>query len=71
MCPVMGGEVDKNVYVDYKGKRVYFCCTGCVEEFNKNPEKYMDKMRKEGVILENSPKDAKAPARQDHRGHKH
>ena len=31
----------------------------------------MNKMRKEGVILENSPKDAKAPARQDHKGHGH
>jgi YHS domain-containing protein len=71
MCPVMGGEVDKNVFVDYKGKRVYFCCTSCVEEFNKNPEKYMNKMRKEGVILEKSPKDTKAPARQDHKGHRH
>ena len=25
-CPVLGGNVDKNVYADYQGKRIYFCC---------------------------------------------
>ena len=54
-CPVIGGPINKNVYTDYKGKRIYFCCNGCPEEFRKNPEKYMDKMKKEGVELENAP----------------
>ncbi len=28
MCPVMdGNKIDKNVFVEYKGKKVYFCCT--------------------------------------------
>ncbi len=71
MCPVMGGEVDKKVFVDYRGKRVYFCCTSCVEEFNKKPEKYMNKMRKEGVVPENSPGDAKVPKRANHKGNRH
>ena len=26
-CPVEGGKIDKSVYVDYQGKRVYFCCS--------------------------------------------
>ena len=40
-CPVMGGPIDKSVYVDYKGKRVYFCCAGCPETFKQDPEKYL------------------------------
>ncbi len=41
-CPVMVGKpIDKNLFVEYKGKKVYFCCKGCIAEFNKDPEKYV------------------------------
>jgi YHS domain-containing protein len=59
-CPVLGGNVDKNVYADYKGYRIYFCCKGCDEQFKKNPEKYLEKLKAEGVTLEKTP----APAKQ-------
>lgn len=55
ICPVMAGKIDKNVHADYKGKRIYFCCSGCLDEFNKDPEKYMKAMEKEGVTLEKTP----------------
>ena len=56
-CPVMGGEIDKKFYSDYEGKRVYFCCASCLEEFNKTPEKYVKKLEDEGVKLEKVPAD--------------
>jgi len=43
-CPVMGGAIDKTIFVEYKGKKVYFCCKGCVDTFNANPEKYVAKL---------------------------
>ncbi len=55
VCPVLKGNVDKNVYVDYKGHRIYFCCKGCDAEFQKDPEKYLKKMESQGVTLEKSP----------------
>jgi YHS domain-containing protein len=55
-CPVLGGDIDKNVYVDYEGKRIYFCCAGCPEEFKKDPAKYMKKLKEQGVTLEATPK---------------
>ena len=55
VCPVLGGKVDKNVYADYQGKRIYFCCKGCDTEFNKDPGKYMKKLQEEGVTLEPAP----------------
>jgi YHS domain-containing protein len=54
-CPVLGGNVDKNVYADYKGYRYYFCCKGCDAEFKKNPEKYIEKMKAEGITPEKIP----------------
>ncbi len=54
MCPVLGNPIDKSVYVDYQGKRIYFCCAGCIPEFKKNPDKYMEKLQ--GKKLPDSPK---------------
>lgn len=48
LCPVMGGEINKTHYSDYKGKRVYFCCPGCDKTFSQNPEKYLEKIRERG-----------------------
>jgi YHS domain-containing protein len=54
-CPVLGGNIDKNNYVDYKGYRIYFCCKGCDEEFKKNPDKYLEKMKAAGITPEKIP----------------
>ena len=54
-CPVLAGNIDKSVYADYQGKRIYFCCKGCDAEFEKNPEKYMKKLQEEGVTLDPAP----------------
>jgi len=55
MCPVMGGKIDKAVYFDHAGKRVYFCCAGCPAQFKEDPEKYVKKMEDEGIVLEKVP----------------
>jgi len=44
ICPVMGGPVNKDIFVEYQGKKVYFCCEQCKAEFNKAPEKYLPKL---------------------------
>jgi YHS domain-containing protein len=44
ICPVMGGKINKDIFVEYNGKKVYFCCPGCEPEFEKNPEKYLDQL---------------------------
>jgi len=43
-CPVMGGAIDKAIFTEYKGKKVYFCCKGCVDKFQADPEKYVSKL---------------------------
>ena len=43
-CPVMEGPINKDLFTEYKGKKVYFCCAGCKEKFEKEPEKYLDKL---------------------------
>ena len=43
-CPVMDAPVNKDLFVEYKGKKVYFCCPGCSEKFLADPEKYLPKL---------------------------
>ena len=44
ICPVMEGPINKEIYTEYKGKKVYFCCAGCKDMFEKEPEKYLSKL---------------------------
>ncbi len=55
VCPVMGNKIDKSLYADHMGKRVYFCCGMCPPKFNEDPMKYMKKLEAEGVMLEKAP----------------
>jgi len=52
-CPVMEGEkVNKSLYVDYEGKRLYVCCKGCIKEVNKEPAKWFKKVEDAGITLD-------------------
>ncbi len=66
-CPVLGGPVNKDLYVDYQGKRIYVCCAGCIDEVKKDPAKYIDKLRKSGesvaIIDSAKAKQARQPSK--------
>ncbi len=51
MCPVMGREIDKSLYVDKGNKRIYVCCAGCKEEVKNNFDKYAAQLENEGYNL--------------------
>jgi len=55
-CPVMDGEVDNDApyTVIYEGKKIGLCCSGCVAAFNKNPEKYYEKVLKNLEVKDES-----------------
>ena len=45
-CPVSGDPVDPHATSTiYKGKVIGFCCSDCVKEFNKDPDKYASKIK--------------------------
>lgn len=51
VCPVSGEKVGKSgmdpVTYEYKGKIYNFCCAMCIDEFKKDPEKYIKKVDEE------------------------
>lgn len=45
-CAVQGVKISiaqatkDHMYTDYKGRRYFFCCSGCPETFKQNTEQY-------------------------------
>lgn len=38
------GEMGEPVVYEYKGQEIKFCCPSCQKKFDKEPEKYLQKM---------------------------
>ncbi len=48
--PICKMEVDEKTATlksEYKGKTYYFCAPGCKQAFEQNPERYVEKERKQ------------------------
>ena len=39
-CPVTGEPVDRKTFIEHDGKKVFFCCKGCLGKFQKDPDRY-------------------------------
>jgi YHS domain-containing protein len=48
VCPVSGEKIDaakmQPATYEYNGTIYNFCCSGCIPEFKKDPEKYIKKL---------------------------
>lgn len=51
-CPVMGGEIDRDLFVDHKEQRIYVCCSGCIDAVKENPEMFIKKLSEMGQNTE-------------------
>jgi len=62
VCPIMGGAINKKLFVDYQGKRIYVCCRACIEKVKANPEESLKKLAAAGVTPATAPVTAPATA---------
>jgi putative intracellular protease/amidase len=53
VCPEMGGPINKALYVDYQGKRIYLCCEMCREAVAKDPARALRKLAEMGQTASN------------------
>ena len=45
-CAVVHGDpVDPTVFIMHEGKKIGFCCADCIDEFKKDPAKYLKDMK--------------------------
>jgi YHS domain-containing protein len=65
-CPVRPGEkIDPTIFVEYNGRKIYFCCPDCIPVFQKDPAKYakiVDEQIKAATAATPTPSEPKAPA---------
>jgi YHS domain-containing protein len=61
-CPVSGEALeDRDVYSDFEGRRIYFCCKKCQKKFAENPQQYLKGM--------DAPTEQEMAPAEDHSGH--
>jgi YHS domain-containing protein len=70
-CPVSGEELkEETAFTDFEGRRIYFCCEGCVETFGKDAQAFLSKMDKAGEETKET-KEPMKPMKSGHSGHNH
>ncbi len=47
-----GKMVNRSIYADYKGKRIYFCCRESKNTFKKDPESYLAEFKKKCPMVQ-------------------
>lgn len=55
LCPVMNVPINRNLYVDHEGKRLYVCCGSCVRKVKADPARYVRQLEAQGIELEKVP----------------
>lgn len=55
MCPVMNEQIDPSVKLATDEGPIYFCCTGCIKKYNKEPAKFAEKVAEERKALADAP----------------
>lgn len=48
VCPIMGGKIDKKVFVDVAGYRFYACCPPCLAKIKADPAKAVATLKAKG-----------------------
>ncbi len=57
-CPIMGGRINKNLYVDCGDKRIYMCCPGCRSAIRRDATRIIAQLEAKGIALDRVPKEA-------------
>jgi hypothetical protein len=58
-CPIMGGKINKSVYADVEGYRIYACCPMCLPKIKADPKAAVAKIRANGEEPFKVPEEAK------------
>lgn len=51
-CPVSGADAKEESYVEFKTKKVYFCCDNCPKKFKEDPSAFAAKAYHQLLVTE-------------------
>jgi thioredoxin-related protein/YHS domain-containing protein len=55
-CPVSGEKINKSIFKDYKGGRIYFNSKESRDSFMKSPERFIKILKAKGITPKKAPK---------------
>ena len=58
------GKINRSLFADVNGKRIYVCCLGCIDIIKKNPAKIIKQIEDKGITLDKTPEPEENPTRQ-------
>jgi len=47
-CPVMGGMINKEYFVQFEGATIFACCAGCIDKIKADPAHYVKVLQEKG-----------------------
>jgi YHS domain-containing protein len=51
ICPVSTEPADGDIVVSHNGKTYAVCCKSCLKKFEKDPEKYINRLSEDGKSI--------------------
>jgi hypothetical protein len=54
-CPIMNFPINRDLYHDHDGQRIYICCPGCLDEVKERAADIIAEQRKAGIVFEVTP----------------
>ena len=54
-CPIQGEEIEKKLYADVEGCRIYVCCKSCLKKVKADPAKAIATIKANGETPEKAP----------------
>ena len=51
-CPVMNLPIDRSLFHDHDGWRIYVCCPGCLEEVRERADEMVREHAAKGIAFE-------------------
>lgn len=55
LCPIMKLPIDRELYRDFEGWRIYVCCPGCLDEVRRRAAEIVREHRERGIEFERVP----------------
>ncbi len=56
-CPVMNLPIDRSLYHDHAGLRIYVCCPGCLDEVRERTGEIIAEHAAKGIVFERTPEE--------------
>lgn len=58
LCPIMNLPIDRKLYHDFEGQRIYVCCPGCLDEVRARAGEIVAEQAGRGIEFEKVPREA-------------